>query len=57
MCLWCLENAKRFSKELGCRLVIVFTRGKLSDFYAKCGFQVIPKYEKKDKKWLFIQVI
>lgn len=56
MCLWCLENAKRLSQQLGCRLVIVFTKGKLNEFYEKCGFQIIPKYQKREKKWMFIQV-
>ncbi|MGD0160685.1 MAG: GNAT family N-acetyltransferase [Candidatus Bathyarchaeia archaeon] len=56
MCLWCLENAKQLSEKIGCRLVIVFTKGKLNEFYEKCGFQIIPKYQTKEKKWMFIQV-
>lgn len=56
ICLRCLEIAKRFSKELGCKLVLVFTEGKPVEFYRKCGFTVISKYEKKEKKWMYIQV-
>jgi N-acetylglutamate synthase-like GNAT family acetyltransferase len=56
ICLRCLEIAKGFSKELGCKLVLVFTEGKPVEFYRKCGFSVIPKYEGKEKKWMYIQV-
>jgi len=56
ICLRCLEIAKRFSKEAGCKLVLVFTEGKPVEFYKKCGFSVISKYEKKEKKWMYIQV-
>jgi predicted GNAT family N-acyltransferase len=56
ICLRCLEIAKELSIELGCKLVLVYTEGKPVEFYRKCGFGVIPKYEKKDKKWMFIKV-
>ena len=50
MCLWCLDNAKKLSEKLGCRLVIVFTKGTLNKFYEQCGLQVIPKYQNKEMK-------
>lgn len=56
ICLRCLKIAKKLSKQLGCKLVLVYTEGKPVEFYKKCGFAVISKYEKKDKKWMFIQV-
>ena len=56
ICLRCLEIAKKLSSELGCKLVLVFTEGKPVEFYRRCGFSIIPKYEKKEKKWMYIQV-
>lgn len=56
ICLRCLEIARELSEELGCKLVLVYTEGKPIEFYKKCGFEVISKYEKKDKKWMFIRV-
>jgi len=56
ICLFCLETAKRLSKEIGCKLVVVFTEEGHDGFYEKCGFQVISKYQNKKKKWMYIQV-
>jgi predicted GNAT family N-acyltransferase len=56
VCLWCLSLAKRLSKDVGCRLIVVLTEGKPVEFYKKCGFEVVPKYENKQRKWLFLQV-
>lgn len=56
ICLRCLEIAKALSKKIGCKLVLVYTEGKPVEFYKKCGFAVISKYEKKDRKWMFIHV-
>jgi predicted GNAT family N-acyltransferase len=56
ICLRCFEIAKKLSSELGCKLVLVFTEGKPVEFYRRCGFSIIPKYEKKEKKWMCIQV-
>ena len=56
ICLWCLEIAKELSREVGCRLVVVLTEGKTVEFYKKSGFTTIPKYEKKERKWMYIQV-
>lgn len=56
MCLWCLSKAKQLSKELGCRLIIVMTRDKKTTFYTNCGFDMIPKCEKREKKWMYLPV-
>jgi hypothetical protein len=34
----------------------VLTEGKPVDFYRKVGFEVFPKYEKKTKKWMYLQI-
>ena len=56
ICLWCLETAKELSKKIGCKLVLVLTEGKPVDFYRKVGSEVFPKYEKKTKKWMYLQI-
>ena len=56
ICLWCLDIARELSREVGCRLVVVLTEGKPVEFYKKSGFAIIPKYKKKEKKWMYIQV-
>ena len=55
ICLWCLALARELSKEVGCKVVTVLTEGK-SDFYKKCNFKTVPKYENKRKVWLYLQV-
>ena len=55
ICLFCLDTAKRISKEIGCKLVVVQTEENLVGFYEKCGFQLFPKHKSK-KKWMYVQV-
>jgi predicted GNAT family N-acyltransferase len=54
LCLWCASKAKKLSEELGCRLVITMTNGNKSKFYERCGFDMVPKFEKKSKKWMYL---
>lgn len=56
ICLWCLGFARELSKKVGCRLIVVLTEGKIVDFYKKCNFKVVPKYEKKKKVLMYLQV-
>ena len=56
ICLWCLGLAKELSTKVGCRLVVVLTEGKIVDFYKKCSFKVVPKFEKKKKVLMYLQV-
>jgi len=56
ICLWCLNIAQKLSGKVGCRLVIVLTKGKTVEFYKKIGFELFPKYERKVKKWMYLQV-
>ena len=54
--LWCVSKAKQLSKEIGCRLIIILTNEKKSNFYENCGFEMIPKYERKAKKWMYLPI-
>ena len=54
--LWCVSKAKQLSGEVGCRLIIILTNDKKSDFYENCGFEMVPKYEKKPKKWMYLPI-
>ena len=54
--LWCVSKAKQLSREVGCRLIIILTNQKKSEFYQNCGFEMIPKYEKKTKKWMYLPI-
>ena len=54
--LWCVSKAKQLSAEVGCRLIIIMTNDKKSSFYQNCGFMMVPKYERKAKKWMYLPI-
>jgi len=54
--LWCVSKAKQLSSEIGCRLIIILTNDKKSSFYKNCGFEIVPKYERKAKKWMYLPI-
>ncbi|HKM59871.1 MAG TPA: GNAT family N-acetyltransferase [Candidatus Bathyarchaeia archaeon] len=56
ICLWCVSTTRKLSREVGCRLVVVMTNINKVEFYSRCGFDLVPKSEKKDKKWMYLQV-
>lgn len=56
ICLWCLSLAQKISKKIGCRLVTVLTEGEPVKFYEKCSFKIFPRFEKKRRKWMYLQV-
>lgn len=56
ICLWCISKVQQLSKEIGCKLVIIQTNDKKHAFYVGCGFKMVPKFENKTKKWLYLIV-
>ena len=56
ICLWCVSKVKQLSNEVGCKLVIILTNDKKHVFYMNCGFDMVPKFEKKTKKWMYLPV-
>jgi len=56
ICFWCLSLAKKLSKKIGCRLVIVLSEGEPVKFYKKCSFNIFPRFESKPRKWMYLQV-
>jgi GNAT superfamily N-acetyltransferase len=56
MCLWTIGYAKKLSKEVGCRFVVLLTTPSKVEFYRKCGFEVCPKYERKQKVLMYFQI-
>jgi predicted GNAT family N-acyltransferase len=56
ICLWCLSKVKQLSAQVGCKLIIILTNDKKKTFYLNCGFDMVPKFEKKAKKWMYLPV-
>ena len=56
MIQWVVAFAQEQTKKMGCRFVVVLTRQSKVDFYKKCGFEVCPKYEKKNKVLMNFQI-
>ena len=56
ICLWCLSTAAELCKKIGCKLVIVLTEGETAKFYGKVGFEIFPRYEKRDRKWMYLKI-
>jgi GNAT superfamily N-acetyltransferase len=56
ICTWTIGFAKDFSKKLGCRFVVLLTSQSTVGFYLKCGFEICPKYEKKQKVLMYFQI-
>jgi len=55
ICLWCIGLAKEIAKKIGCRFVIVVTRQSKVEFYRKCGFDICPRFERKEKVFMYFQ--
>ena len=56
ICLWCLSKVKQLSAQVGFKLIIILTNDKKQTFYLNCGFDMVPKFEKKAKKWMYLPV-
>jgi predicted GNAT family N-acyltransferase len=54
--LWCVSKAKQLSQNVGCRLIVIRTNDKKNTFYQNCGFEIVPKDEKKPKKWVYLPI-
>jgi predicted N-acetyltransferase YhbS len=53
MCMWAVGLARKLSRQLGCRFVVLSTKDESRiTFYKKCGFQICPESKKKRKKRL-----
>lgn len=55
ICLWTIGLAKELSERIGCRFVILMTNQPTVKFYQKSGFDICPKYEKKEKVLMYFQ--
>jgi N-acetylglutamate synthase-like GNAT family acetyltransferase len=56
ICLWCLSKVNQLSQEIGCKLIIILTNDRKHTFYIQCGFDMVPKFEGKNKKWMYLPV-
>ncbi len=58
MALWCIGLAQRLSAEIGCRFVVLVTKGESRiKFYSECGFQESAiDQENKEMKMMYFQL-
>ena len=56
ICLWSIGLAKELSKKVGCRFVVLMTNQSKVGFYLKSGFEICPKYEKKQKVLVYFRI-
>lgn len=56
ICQWCLSKVKQMSNEVGCKLIIILTNDNKHTFYEHCKFEMVPKFENKKKKWMYLPV-
>ena len=56
ICLWCVSKVKQLAAQIGCKLIIVLTNDKKYMFYINCGFDMVPKFGNKTKKWMYLPV-
>jgi predicted GNAT family N-acyltransferase len=54
--LRCVSKAQQLSHDVGCRLIVIRTNDKKYAFYKNCGFEIVPKDEKKPKKWMYLPI-
>lgn len=59
MILWCIGLAKQASIEIGCRFIVLVTKGESRiKFYTDCGFRECPvDLKEKDTKMLYFPLI
>jgi hypothetical protein len=56
MALWCIGLAQRLSAEIGCRFIVLVTKGESRiKFYSECGFQESP-IDQKEMKMMYFQL-
>ena len=58
MCAWCIGIAQKLCAEIGCRFVVLVTKGESRiKFYAECGFQECPvELKKEEMKMMYFQL-
>lgn len=58
MILWCIGLAQRLMAEIGCRFIVLVTKGESRiKFYTKCGFRECPiDLKEKDMKLMYFQL-
>ena len=56
ICLWCMSKGRQLSQEIGCKLIIILTKEGKQNFYGSCNFEMVPKFENKEKKWMYLRV-
>ena len=61
LCEWCVGRAAKYSFDIGCRYVVLFTTfEKFESFYKKCEFECVDEFKVTDKKrkvWLFQRIV
>ena len=56
ICLWCLSKGKQLANQIGCKLIITCTNDQKHTFYVCCGLDMVPKFESKTKKWMYLPI-
>ena len=58
MILWCIGLVQRLMEEVGCRFIVLVTKGESRiRFYKECGFQECSiDLKEKDTKMMFFQL-
>jgi predicted N-acetyltransferase YhbS len=56
LCRWTIGFGKELSKRVGCKFVVLLTAPSKVKFYEKCGFEMCPKYERKQKVLMYFQL-
>ncbi len=56
ICLWCVSLGKQLSAQVGCKVIVILTNDKKCQFYRNCGFDMVPKFESKPKKWMYLPI-
>ena len=56
ICLWSLSMVKQLSAQVGCKLIVILTNERKYKFYINCGFEMIPKFEGKARKWMYLPI-
>lgn len=56
LCRWTIGLGNELSKRVGCKFVVLLTAQLKVKFYEKCGFEICPKYGKKQKVLMYFQL-
>jgi predicted N-acetyltransferase YhbS len=56
LCRWTIGLGNELSKRVGSKSVVLLTVQAKVEFYKKCGFEICPKYERKQKVLMYLQL-